>query len=68
VGYDGWTDLRMREPGDQTEVRVFKTAERAKIAARGFTIIANVGDQQSDLDGGYAERTFRVPNPFYFLP
>jgi acid phosphatase len=47
---------------------MFKRAERAKIAARGFTIVANVGDQQSDLDGGYAERTFRVPNPFYFLP
>jgi hypothetical protein len=27
--------------------------------------IANVGDQPSDLAGGYAERTFLVPNPFY---
>jgi acid phosphatase len=68
AGYEGWTELSMRAPSDLTPVRVFKTAERAKIAARGFTIIANVGDQQSDLDGGYAERTFRVPNPFYFLP
>src|SRR5262249_44887418 len=67
VGYDGWTELSMREPSDQTPVRVFKTAERAKIAARGFTIIANVGDQQSDLVGGYAGRPFRVPIPFYFL-
>src|SRR5262249_56535346 len=39
VGYEGWTDLMMRGPGDPTPVRVFKTAERAKIAARGFTII-----------------------------
>jgi predicted secreted acid phosphatase len=68
AGYAGWIELIMRTPGDQTAVRVFKTAERAKIAARGFTIIANVGDQQSDLNGGYAERVFRVPNPFYFLP
>jgi acid phosphatase len=68
AGYEGWNDLMMRAPDDQTPVGMFKRAERAKIAARGFTIIANVGDQQSDLDGGYAERTFRVPNPFYFLP
>jgi len=68
VGYEGWSDLMMRAPDDQTPVGIFKRSERAKIAARGFTIIANVGDQQSDLDGGYAERTFRVPNPFYFLP
>ena len=36
--------------------------------AQGFTIIANVGDQPSDLAGGYAERTFLVPNPFYRIP
>jgi len=27
-----------------------------------------VGDQLSDLSGGHAERTFKVPNPFYFVP
>jgi len=36
--------------------------------AKEFTIIANIGDQRSDLDGGYSERTWRVPNPFYFIP
>ena len=29
---------------------------------------ASTGDQQSDLDGGFAERTFRLPNAVYFLP
>ncbi|MFO0202409.1 MAG: HAD family acid phosphatase [Alphaproteobacteria bacterium] len=38
---------------------------RARIKASGFTIIANIGDQQSDLDGGHAQRTFFVPNPYY---
>jgi len=42
--------------------------ERGKIAAQGYTIIVNVGDQQSDLDGGYAERAYKLPNPFYYLP
>lgn len=43
----------------------FKTAERAKLAAAGRVIIANLGDQQSDLTGGFAERTFKLPAPFY---
>jgi hypothetical protein len=29
-------------------------------------IIVNIGDQ-SDLEGGHAEMTFKVPNPFYFI-
>jgi predicted secreted acid phosphatase len=33
----------------------------------GGTIIANVGDQWSDLWGGYAERSVKLPNPTYFL-
>jgi acid phosphatase len=28
-------------------------------------IIANMGDQASDLAGGHAEKTFKLPNPFY---
>ena len=27
-----------------------------------------MGDQESDLSGGYAERTFKLPNPVYYLP
>ncbi|MCH0562644.1 MULTISPECIES: HAD family acid phosphatase [unclassified Streptomyces] len=33
----------------------------------GYEIIANFGDQYSDLDGGYANRTYKVPNPTYFV-
>jgi acid phosphatase len=46
----------------------FKAPERKKIADRGYTILLTMGDQQSDLNGGYAERTFKLPNPVYFLP
>jgi predicted secreted acid phosphatase len=46
----------------------FKAPERKKIAERGFTILLAMGDQESDLTGGYAERTFKLPNPVYFLP
>jgi predicted secreted acid phosphatase len=69
AGYDGWTELIMRPSGTTTRSAAdFKAPERAKIAAKGFTIIANIGDQPSDLSGGYAERTFLLPDPFYRIP
>jgi predicted secreted acid phosphatase len=44
---------------------VFKSAERKRMTTEGWTIIANIGDQASDLSGGFAERTFKIPDPFY---
>jgi predicted secreted acid phosphatase len=67
VGYEGWARLYMRHDHDGT-VAAYKTGAREQIEAQGYTIIANIGDQQSDLDGGHAERTFKIPNPFYFIP
>jgi hypothetical protein len=29
----------------------------------GYRIIANNGSPWSDLDGGYADATFKLPNP-----
>jgi HAD superfamily, subfamily IIIB (Acid phosphatase) len=46
----------------------FKAPARGKIVAKGYTIVMNVGDQWSDLLGGYAERTFKLANPFYVIP
>lgn len=43
----------------------FKAATRARLEAEGRVIIANIGDQDSDLAGGHAEKTFKLPNPFY---
>jgi predicted secreted acid phosphatase len=56
-------------PADSTGPSVveYKSSERRKIQQQGYTIILNVGDQQSDLDGGYAERTYKLPNPVYFV-
>jgi HAD superfamily, subfamily IIIB (Acid phosphatase) len=46
----------------------YKSATRAHIESLGYDIVANFGDQYSDLDGGYADRTFKLPNPSYYLP
>lgn len=43
----------------------FKAATRGRLEAEGRVIIANIGDQESDLTGGHAEKTFKLPNPFY---
>jgi acid phosphatase len=60
--------LYMRDPNSRGLVSVHKTAARIAIEQKGYTIIANIGDQESDLVGRHAERTFKVPNPFYFIP
>jgi acid phosphatase len=46
----------------------FKAPVRRRLSEQGYTILLSMGDQQSDLDGGYAERTFKLPNPVYYLP
>jgi predicted secreted acid phosphatase len=46
----------------------YKSATRKHIESLGYDIVANFGDQYSDLKGGFADKTFKVPNPTYFLP
>jgi predicted secreted acid phosphatase len=61
--------LYMRPATSSGPVAIYKAGARADIERRfGVTIIANVGDQQSDLEGGHADRAFKLPNPFYFIP
>ncbi|MFF8262800.1 HAD family acid phosphatase [Streptomyces virginiae] len=44
------------------EVSTYKTAKRAEIEARGYTIIANIGNSPTDMVGGHAERTVKLPD------
>lgn len=45
-----------------------KRLRRIQLEKEGWTIIASLGDQGSDLAGGHAERIFKLPNPFYEVP
>jgi len=68
-GFSTWQHLIMRKP-DQGKLTAlaYKSAERAKIAAAGYRIILNVGDQWSDLRGKpEAEYSVKYPDPFYFI-
>ncbi|MFD7698716.1 HAD family acid phosphatase [Streptomyces caelestis] len=40
----------------------YKTAQRVTIEAKGYTIIANIGNSATDLSGGHAEKTFKLPD------
>jgi Predicted secreted acid phosphatase len=46
----------------------YKSGTRAYIESLGWDIVATFGDQYSDLLGGYADNTFKMPNPNYYLP
>jgi predicted secreted acid phosphatase len=67
VGYDeGWSGLYFKPSEADTEQ--FKSSTRESIKKSGYKIIVNVGDQQSDLDGGFAQQDFKLPDPFYYIP
>jgi predicted secreted acid phosphatase len=68
AGYSGWQEFLMRPEGDTGPVGPWKTTARAGVEREGYKIILNIGDQLSDLTGGHAERTYKLPNPFYFVP
>ena len=69
AGYKDWSGLYMR-PDDYHPKSIvhFKQKSRASISKQGYTIIASIGDQYSDILGNYAKRGFKLPNPYYFLP
>ncbi len=61
--------LQLRPTGDHAESVVpFKAGARRSLTRGGRTVILSIGDQQSDLSGGSATRTFKLPNPMYTLP
>ena len=67
VGYDeGWNAIDFKPAEADTEQ--FKSSTREAIKKAGYRILVNVGDQHSDLDGGFAQQAFKLPNPFYYIP
>jgi acid phosphatase class B len=57
--------LICKASNDRTSAAQYKTAARQRLVEEGRTIVANLGDQESDLAGGYAERVFKLPNAIY---
>ncbi len=69
AGYTGWTALFLKPSSyHQNSAIPYKTSVRKKITDEGYDIVLNIGDQKSDLDGGYADHTYKLPNPYYYIP
>ena len=51
-----------------TTIEYKSTTRRHVVEDLGFDVVANFGDQYSDLIGGYADRAVKLPNPMYYLP
>jgi predicted secreted acid phosphatase len=67
----GYTFVRayLRPADDHApSVVPFKSGTRAAIERDGYTVLETIGDQFSDLEGGHAERMYKLPNPMYFIP
>lgn len=69
-GFEGWEKLILRTVDEKKQTAtVYKSSERAKLVASGYTLVLSVGDQWSDLKGApEAEFSVKYPNPYYFLP
>jgi hypothetical protein len=67
-GYTKWNAVVLKPAGSTLTTVAYKSAARADIEKQGYEIVANVGDQYSDLAGGHADVAYKLANPFYFLP
>jgi predicted secreted acid phosphatase len=69
AGYTKWNGLYLA-PNNYSKKSIipFKSAERKMIEGKGYDIILTIGDQYSDLNGGYADHKIKLPDPFYYIP
>lgn len=65
-----WDDLVLRPSyGPKQTSQAYKQRMRCLIQDKGYRIVMNIGDQLSDISGDcIGLKTFKLPNPFYFIP
>lgn len=69
AGFKKWAGLYLRPINyKQHSIISFKAEARENITKLGYKIIASIGDQESDIKGGFAQKGFKLPNPFYHIP
>jgi predicted secreted acid phosphatase len=65
-GFGGSLTVIGKPPTDTNDSVVpYKSGARALLELAGYNILVNIGDQQSDLAGGHARRSVKLPNPIY---
>ncbi|KAL6006047.1 hypothetical protein ACLOJK_040092 [Asimina triloba] len=56
------------ESDDVRTAVVYKSGKRKQLEGEGYRILGNMGDQWSDILGTNAgQRTFKVPDPMYYI-
>lgn len=70
VGFQHWDKLILRSSEDhQKQATMYKSEKRDEMIKEGYRIVGNSGDQWSDLLGSStANRSFKLPNPMYYIP
>ncbi|XP_051152328.1 acid phosphatase 1-like [Andrographis paniculata] len=70
AGFNNWKQLILRGDEDQGKpAPEYKSEKRKEIEQKEYVIRGNSGDQWSDLRGfAVARRSFKLPNPMYFIP
>lgn len=70
AGLTNWDKLILRATDDHGKTAiVYKSKKRDEIVKEGYRILGNSGDQWSDLLGSsMSMRSFKVPNPMYYIP
>ncbi|CAN4100127.1 unnamed protein product [Withania somnifera] len=68
VGYSNWLKLILKGDNDPTSAIEYKSIKRTELVKEGYRIVGNTGDQWTDLIGeNVGARTFKVPNPMYYV-
>ncbi len=69
AGYTKWAHVYLKPNDYRLRSAIpFKSSRRKLIVDRGYDVVVNMGDQYSDLKGGYSDATFKYPNYIYFIP
>lgn len=67
-GYARIAGVTCRPDGPRKPASAWKPEARAAIEAQGFDVLLTMGDQESDISGGHAEKGFKLPNHVYRIP
>ena len=67
-GFTHFDKLIVRERHElKLTARAYKSGRRKQLTQEGYTIVGCIGDQKSDLEGGYAGYQVKLPNYKYLI-
>lgn len=67
-GYTSFDSVIVRKENERNLTAVeFKSGKRKELTLNGYNIIANIGDQSSDLFGGNSGYKIKLPNYLYVI-